>query len=1159
MSSTPPNSPKPAPSTPAAPRWSRKKQFALAYLPIALVLYTLFGFFAVPLIIRKIIVPQVQKRLNATITLDKAYTNPFSFYLALHKLEVKDLAGDKVFAFDEFNTNFQPLDTIFSRGWHFDSVNVVAPFIRGRIEADGSNTLDRLIKPVPVDPNAKPEEPLKRIPRLVVRELSVEKGEADLKDLSTPKPFEREIHGASFRITNVDTRPDYVNPMKIEFSTDEGAKVTWTGSLQVNPLTSKGEIQVERIQPARFMPYVMRYTDISIEGAELGAKLSYEFAPAASPRIAKVHVSTATLDTPKLIVPWQDIIKGRADAAADKVTITDIDADADARSITIAKIDVAGGESLLELSKGRTVPQRIADALLNEAHEKLTLPPVEPITREDVAAIPYPVVRLLTGLKQLISDVQNPWTIELTSLDVANHRHAFADLSAPQAVKLSLSNVSVHAGPIKSAEQFFTPFSLNVTFEKQGKAAIKGSIKPLDQIIEGHIEGSDLNAAVASPYIPASALAPLPPARLGNSIIALNGDFRAELPPPGGAKTAWKGRTRIAPLTFESNEKELVLGADSLDIQSDATLETSADADIDIRWKGAIKGEGVSAGGPLPQSGDTKVSMQNFDLAGEAAVSRTSAGAVKVSYNGDAALGGIDASASEAFGPVTASLANGSFKGNLETSSAPGSDPALKATGNVSASGVKATAAKLGETALAITGAKVDALNLRTAEESVAASLISVDGLSLKGTPQIIPPEGFTKEPPGERREFTLAGILPFKVAVDRFEMSGGSIDLTDSSTTPATVIAAQDISATIVPLSTAAGTPSEINVAAQVNSSGKFALTGTLEAFNQSPTANIKVSLTSIPVPPYSGPTGRFLGYEMADGRMTAQIPLQIENEKLNGNIDFTFDHLKLGERVKSQDAIDAPLELGLALLRDSNDQIKSKIPFSGDLTDPKFSLGGVIWQAFTGLLVKAATAPFQILGAIFGGGTQDLSQVVFAAGSFELSPDSISALDSLAKGLTERPGISLAVRGQVEPESDGLELRRQILRERYAENVFGKGKSAQKLSDQQLKDQTMIAFDQLQVEKAKAANQPPPPSVRRVGSGVAPPPPLEDMEKQLIEATTLPPERLADLAQKRAGSVVDFLIKEKKIDASRVKAAEPDAAKQDSEKPRAVFEVYK
>jgi len=1170
MPSISPSDPSHTPSSPgptSRPRWSRKKKFFLAYLPIALVLYTLFGFFAVPLIIRKLIVPQVQKRLNATITLERAYTNPFSFHLTLNKLEVKDLSGEKVFAFDRFDANFQTLDTIFSRGWHFDTVKVVSPFFRGRIDPDGTNTLEKLIKPVPVDPKAKPREPLKYLPRLVVRDLAVENGEIDIKDLSTPKPFERLIHGAAFRISNVDTRPEYVNPMKIEFSTDEGAKITWTGSLQVNPLTSKGEIEIAGIVPSRFMPYVMRYTDISLENAKVAAKLSYDFAPVASPRIVKVHVSSATVDTPKLVVPWQEIIKGRADASADKVVVTDINVDADARSISIAKIDIHGGESLLELSKGRSVPQRVADALLSEPRPETELPEVKPISHQEVAAIPYPIVRLLTGLQQLVSDVQNPWNIELTALVITGHRHSFADLNAPEPVKLSTSDVSLSAGPIKSTEKFVTPFTLAAKVEQSGKLDVKGTIEPLPRKIVGSIDGSGLNAAAASPYIPASALAPLPPARLGNSILSLKGDFRAELPLEGGAKTAWTGRTVLAPLSFESSEKkEVVLGAKSLDIQSEASLDTSSAADIDIKWKGTIKGEGFTAAAPLPQTGNTNAAIGTLGVDGTLTLARASAGGVKINYTGSAALGNVEASASDAFGPITAALGEAAFKGDVAVNAAPGSDPAITLSGDTSASGVKAGTEKFGNAALAVANAKVNTLKLNTAEKSLTASLVAVDGLNLKAAPPMIPPEGFTKEPPsGERRKLTLAGLIPFNINLDRFEMTASSFELTDASatpTTPATVIAAEDITVTAAPFSTRGSAPSEINVAAKVNQSGKFALTGTLDAFKESPGANIKVELTSIPVTPYSGPTGRFLGYQMADGRMTTTIPIKIENDKMTGEIDFAFDHLKLGERVKSKDAIDAPLELGLALLRDSNDQIKSKIPVSGELSDPKFSLGGVIWQAFTGLLVKAATAPFQILGAIFGGGTQDLSQVTFAAGSFELSPESISALDSLAKGMEARPGISLMVRGQIEEESDSLELRRQILRERYAENIFGKSKPGsppQKLSDQQLKDQTMIAFDQLQIEKAKAENKPAPPSVRRIGSDAGTPPPIEEMEEQLIAATKLPPERVADLAKKRADAVVDFLIKEKKLDPARAKAAEPDPEKQNAEKPRATFEVFK
>ena len=182
----------------------------------------------------------------------------------------------------------------------------------------------------------------------------------------------------------------------------------------------------------------------------------------------------------------------------------------------------------------------------------------------------------------------------------------------------------------------------------------------------------------------------------------------------------------------------------------------------------------------------------------------------------------------------------------------------------------------------------------------------------------------------------------------------------------------------------------------------------------------------------------------------------------------------------------------------------------------------------------------------------------VVFEPGSAELTPDAISVLDSLSKGMADRTSISLRVRGQFEPKTDDLELRRIILREGYAEKVFGKGKSGQKLSDTQLKEQTMIAFDLLQVEKAKAANQPPPPSVRRVGSDAAQPPPLEEMEAALLEATKLPPERVDDLMKRRAEAVVVFLTKEKQVDPKRAQVAEPAKDKRDGPKPSAVFEVF-
>lgn len=83
-------------------------------------------------------------------------------------------------------------------------------------------------------------------------------------------------------------------------------------------------------------------------------------------------------------------------------------------------------------------------------------------------------------------------------------------------------------------------------------------------------------------------------------------------------------------------------------------------------------------------------------------------------------------------------------------------------------------------------------------------------------------------------------------------------------------------------------------------------------------------------------------------------------------------LDQLTLGERVESPDATKLPVKLAIALLKDRKGEIKLDIPVKGSLKDPEFSLGGVIIKILINLLVKAATSPFALLGAMFGGGEE-------------------------------------------------------------------------------------------------------------------------------------------------------------------------------------------
>ncbi|MBL9174872.1 MAG: hypothetical protein JNL10_15145, partial [Verrucomicrobiales bacterium] len=95
----------------------------------------------------------------------------------------------------------------------------------------------------------------------------------------------------------------------------------------------------------------------------------------------------------------------------------------------------------------------------------------------------------------------------------------------------------------------------------------------------------------------------------------------------------------------------------------------------------------------------------------------------------------------------------------------------------------------------------------------------------------------------------------------------------------------------------------------------------------------------------------------------------------------------------------------------------------------DPEFGVGKVVWQAVKGIFVKVATAPFKLLGSLFGGSEDDgqqLQTIEFAAGKTNLLPAATNRLTRLVTALSQRPELLVALRGGVSPAEDGAALAR-------------------------------------------------------------------------------------------------------------------------------------
>ena len=192
----------------------------------------------------------------------------------------------------------------------------------------------------------------------------------------------------------------------------------------------------------------------------------------------------------------------------------------------------------------------------------------------------------------------------------------------------------------------------------------------------------------------------------------------------------------------------------------------------------------------------------------------------------------------------------------------------------------------------------------------------------------------------------------------------------------------------------------------------------------------DISLKFDGLPMPLVTPYMVQFAGYRIEKGKLTLGLKYQVEKGNLNASNSILIDQLELGEKVDNPDAVSLPLELAIALLKDSSGKIKLDVPLTGSLEDPKFSIGGIIVDALVNVLTKIVTSPFNAIASLVGS-EENLSVVGFAPGKHALDEKQMKKLDDVAKALKEKPVLNLEIKGAAFEEQDWPVLRKEALLE--------------------------------------------------------------------------------------------------------------------------------
>lgn len=375
----------------------------------------------------------------------------------------------------------------------------------------------------------------------------------------------------------------------------------------------------------------------------------------------------------------------------------------------------------------------------------------------------------------------------------------------------------------------------------------------------------------------------------------------------------------------------------------------------------------------------------------------------------------------------------------------------------------------------------------------------------------------------------------PVRMRFGQLVLQNGRVNYTDNFIKPNYTANLVAIKGTVGAFGTESATSAPVDVTANLAGNGPIAIKGTVNPLIEKPALDLTASAHDIELTNLTPYSAKYAGYPITKGKLNVDLHYQLANDQLSANNHIFIDQLTFGDHVENDTATRMPVKLAISLLKNSRGEIDVSIPVSGSLSNPEFSIGGLIWRAVLNLVAKAVTSPFTLLAHAFGSGGEELGYVEFAPGSSELTDASQKKLDTVVKMLDAKPSIRLDMIGRVDPDKDLPGLRAEyverLVRQQKLKDVVGQGESV---------DTRSVKVEPAEYQKYltrayKAADFKKP----RNMIGLQKTLPDDDMKQAIADHAPVDDGSLRTLALDRAQSVRQYL--EGKIDASRMFVVAP------------------
>lgn len=396
----------------------------------------------------------------------------------------------------------------------------------------------------------------------------------------------------------------------------------------------------------------------------------------------------------------------------------------------------------------------------------------------------------------------------------------------------------------------------------------------------------------------------------------------------------------------------------------------------------------------------------------------------------------------------------------------------------------------------------------------------------------------------------------PFGVTIGKVQLVNASADFADFSLPLPFAVRIEELNGDLTTIATSSSEPSVVQMEGKVDEFGFVRISGSATPLDLTLNTDLLVAFQNVDMPKFTSYTVPFAGREIASGSLDLDLGYRVTESQLVGDNNILLRNLELGDKVEHPGAMSLPLGLAVALLKDGDGNIDIDLPVSGDVNDPEFSYGGVIWKALGNLIVNIVTSPFALLGKLVGVESSELEHLNFLDGRSDLTPPEQQKILKLAEALSLRPQLTLELAGPYDIEQDGLALRTAqldaMVEERISLLEAAAGNEGMYAEQQKMVLESMFtelqpaeALDSIRMQFITPASEEETEATLDELAFV------NEVRRQLIELQQLSDADLAQLAGERASNVQAALLETDPTLANRINIVEVEAITRDTGEP--------